>query len=57
MITIPRLFLHVMISVDTPGNRKGIKREKILFWFGVYFGLVFIACACINPGIELATLA
>ena len=46
-----------MISVDhldiiTPqGIEKGIKKEKILF------GLVFIACACINPEIEFATLA
>ena len=50
-------FLYVIISVDrfdiiTPqGIEKGIKKEKILF------GLVFIACACINPGIEFATLA
>ena len=41
MITIPRLFLHVMISVDrfdiiTPQETgKGIKKEKILYWLGV----------------------
>ena len=46
-----------MISVDCSDIRiaqrigKGIKKEKILF------GLVFIACACINPRIEFATLA
>ena len=57
MITILRWFLYVIISVDrfdiiTPqGIGKGIKKEKILF------GLVFIACACINPGIEFTTLA
>ena len=57
MITILRGFLYVVISVDcfniiTPqGIGKGIKKEKILF------GLVFIAYACINPGIEFATLA
>ena len=39
---ILKLFLHVMISVDrfdivTPqGIGKGIKKEKILYWFGVY---------------------
>ena len=57
MIIILRRFLYVAISVDrfdiiTPqGIGKGIKKEKILF------GLVFIACACINPGIEFTTLA
>ena len=42
MITILRWFLYEIISVDrfdiiTPqGIGKGIKKEKILFWFGVY---------------------
>ena len=37
--------------ITPQGIGKGIKKEKILF------GLVFIACACINPGIEFTTLA
>ena len=50
-------FLYIIISVDrfniiTPqGIGKGIKEEKI------QFGLVFIACTCINLGIEFSTLA
>ena len=57
MITILWWFLYVIISVDhfdiitLEGIGKGIKREEILF------GLVFLACTCINPGIEFPTLA
>ena len=57
MITILRWFLYVIILVDhfdiitLEGIGKGIKKEEILF------GLVFLACTCINPGMEFPTLA
>ena len=57
MIIILRRFLYVAISVDrfhiiTPqGIGKGIKKEKILFWFGVYRMRVY------NPGIEFPAVA
>ena len=57
MITILRWFLYVIILVDhfdiitLEGIGKGIKKEEILFH------LVFLACTCINPGMEFPTLA
>ena len=57
MITILRWFLYVIILVDhfdiitLEGIGKGIKKEDILF------RLVFLACTCINPGMEFPTLA
>ena len=57
MITILRWFLYVIILVDhfdiitLEGIGKGIKKEEILF------GLVFLACTCINPGMAFPTLA
>ena len=57
MIIILRRFLYVAISVDrfhiiTPqGIGKGIKKEKILFWFGVYRMRVY------NSGIEFPAVA
>ena len=45
------MLYNYYVIITPQGIGKGIKKEKILF------GLVFIACACVNPGIEFATLA